>query len=444
MSGRGNLVVLVLLLLALAFGLLLSLLPSRETDLPRSVFDDGPRGRSVALALFDELGLRARPWTEAPGRLPFGDGLLIVDGVPEPPPLYQDDVPEARRLRDPRHYLRFVEEGGTLLCSASPELLELAVEAFELTELAGVSSSPFDTDEALVVLDSGERLELDRAVPERLSVPSPPTRTETLLADPAGRPVALRLPVGRGALVLVAGGLGFLDNGRIQEADDALLAVRLVELCTRPGDPVLFDEYVLGGWTPDTPLDLALAPRNFPFTLHLVLLACLGLWASAWAREFPRDPAALTPVSAVVRARGLAGVLTRARRWGLLATMLRRGVLRRLAGRGARRLEELASHGVLDDLRAPRADTVHSVLDALAPHTDERERVRREELFCTAEVRGERDLEVLARELFELERRVHGSREDRPGTDRRVDDRWKSTKTRRSGTTSPAGTHPAR
>ena len=52
-----------------------------------------------------------------------------------------------------------------------------------------------------------------------------------------------------------------------------LLAVRLAERGTADGAPVLFDEYALGRWQPDSALGLALGPSARSFTLHLLVLA---------------------------------------------------------------------------------------------------------------------------------------------------------------------------
>jgi hypothetical protein len=141
--------------------------------------------------------------------------------------------------------------------------------------------------------------------------------------------LAVIVPVGSGRLVLL-GDDGFLDNAHLREQDHALLAVRLAEHL-RPGGRLLFDEFALGLWQPHTATSLATSPQLFLITGHLLLLAILFVWTRAWVKTFPRDPPPLSRISPLARARSRAALCERARRYDLLAGMLRRGSLRRWA-----------------------------------------------------------------------------------------------------------------
>ena len=302
---------LLLLAGAILVLILLRLLPSASQAPDGSVFSSEPDGRRASILLLDELGFDARGWTRSPGHLPRGAALLILSAVPETPPAYVSAVDpgageamaprSARRLRDPRHYLRFVEEGGTLLVVASEELLEFLSETLGLEEVAQLTweewpaEEPVQNDEEdaplAVALRSGERLDLSwrpRAHFGALPTFSP---FEAIAADDEGRNLCMRLRVGRGSIAVLAPDDDLFLNRAIGEGDNALLLVRLVEDLASGGE-VLFDEYAIGGWTPDSPIDLALAAGSLGFSLHLILWASLALWVVAWTRSFPPRPRA--------------------------------------------------------------------------------------------------------------------------------------------------------
>ncbi len=332
------------ILFLLLAGLLLALLPSRSTGATGSVFSVEPGGTHALFLLLEELGFQVLPWTRAPGNLPRNSDLLVLMGVPEEPPGYpapgagaEDGGARssARRLRDLRHYLRFVEEGGTIAMGiASPQGEELAFlrDTLGIPEVAGLGLDAQGEGSASLtaVLRSGERLVLARGK-VRLAG-SLPERAEVLAADEAGSKLAVRIPIGRGALLLSAVPFELLANRSIDREDDALYFVRLIEELT-PFERILFDEYALGGWAPDSPLGLALAPGAILFSLHGLALFLLFLWRSAWVGPFPRDPEPLAGVSALARAEGLASAIERAGRWDLLARLARTGVLERWSAR---------------------------------------------------------------------------------------------------------------
>ena len=426
MKVRANAIVLAILVVLVVFGLLLEMLPSSSSGPWGSVLDDSTHGRSVAFALLRELGFETKPWSDSPGELPDGGGLLVLERPPGRPPGYavpgdEDGVdaeeprptepihgPGARRLRDPLHYVRFVEQGGVLLLGSDGRTLDLLADVFalsaaqELTRLS-TESAPGDT----VRFAGGEELVTAWRPDHHFAAPARDSGFAVVLEDAFENALAVRHELGRGSILLLADGLDFLDNRQVDEQGNALFLVRLIEAFAHPGDTIWFDEYVLGGWTPDTALELAFAPGNFVFTTHLLALLALLVWSSAWAREFPRDPPAIGTLSAIVRARGFAGMLTRARRWDLLARMLRAGVLRRLSVRAGRRLEHETPEEGWDPGGVLEPATVHSVLAPLLSSLDEEERARREALFTGAGPGGgiatRADLERLAHQLARLE-----------------------------------------
>ena len=463
MSRAANAIVVGILAVLLAFGLLLEMLPSGLDRAPASVRSSEPNGRHVVFEVLRELGIRAKAWTDSPGGLPATGDLLFLPVAPEAPPGYGDLAederapirsPNNRRLRDPRHYVRFVESGGTLLLPASSDALEFLIDTCELADFEDVSlralltwdtgdeviaaasledlvdriseeagvtwgdDDPPDSDESVdavmeaigtwVVFPTGERFKVDWRPARRFGAPGIESPFEVELTDEQGRALALSYPHGNGHIVVLVPELEFLDNAHIDEPGNALLAVRLIERFAANG-AVYFDEYVLGGWVPDSAIELAFAPQNFPFSAHLIVLVVLLLWSSAWARQFPRDPIQWSPVSAMMRAKGFASMIVRARRWDTLANMLRGGVLRRLAHRQGIRLATTPFASTEAEARertvALDTDAVHEVVASLFGVTDEKGARRAERLFTRA-IESEDDLERLGHELNRLEERA--------------------------------------
>jgi len=422
--GRGSLVLLAFLCLLLLFGVLLQFLPSRPESSPNSVYSSDPWGRSVALALLRELGVDARPWSSTPGDLPSDGGLLFLETPPDIPPGYgpaeegeRAPIGDAnrRRLRDPLHYLRFVEDGGTLVLPGQPDTIDFLIDTFELAEFATLETAapwgidgPLGTNPVRAVLPTGEAFDVPWTPGQRYQPFPPGSPFEVILADAEGEAVGIRYPFGRGALVLLQDqelsgathgeGLGFLDNNSIEKDDAALFLVRLVEFFELEG-PVLFDEYVLDRWTPPSAVELAFSPASFLFSAHLVALVLVLLWCVAWTRQFPRDPVTWSSISAVVRARGFAGLLGRAGRWDLLGRMLGEGVLRRLAARSGHSARALGE--------PPFGETaVRAVLAPLSAGLDSEELDRRVRLFHPERSAGldREGLERLGAELARVER----------------------------------------
>ncbi|HED66489.1 MAG TPA: hypothetical protein ENJ09_13165 [Planctomycetes bacterium] len=395
MSRFARVVALLAGVLLVGVALLLRSLAGQGAQAPGSSLSRGPNGRDLALLLLNEMGFRARAFRGAPGELPDGGALLFLEAPPPDIGLPEKDGSRSSRSRDPLHYRRFVEGGGTLVVASGGEMSEFLERTLGIAMGGGVDRSgekPTGTQPA--ILPDGDRLALSWHPEARFATPSPTEPFEVVLADPGGDPLAVRiaLPEWNGGGVLVfAQDLSFLDNDRIGNGDNALLLVRLAE--TYAGDrPILFDEYVLGGWQPPSLLALAFGRTALPFSAHALLLLLVLIVRAAWVRAFPRDPEPLAGVSALARARGVASLLADAGRWGLLAEFLRRGVLREFAGRvRGLRVED-----------RPTGDELRALLAEVLPNADGVERERWVALF-EAEV-GDRDgFFELARSLALLE-----------------------------------------
>ncbi len=391
---HGGLVRLILLgfLLVLIIGGVLLGGASQPIERTGSAFSAENGGRRAAYRLLGALGFDSRGWTKEPGRLGVervaeGSMLLLADVPPPPMVIGTRADPEGaeassgRGLRDQRHYLRYIEEGGTIVVHAEPELLEFFGETLELTPLVRLreeqepeeeseqepEEEPEEEEESegleaqTAFLATGEAFELNWPLWPRPDAAWAETRGmsfEILLADEEDRPIAFVLEIERGQLVLMSSQVDPFRNAAIAEGEAALLLVRMVESFA-PIGPVYFDEYALGLWAPKSPLELALAPKSLLFTVHLALFALLLFWRAVWVGPFIRDPEVFENISPLARARGFAGILARRGRWDLLATFLRRGIMRRLAQRAGLRGEEAE---FAEEIRAVDVDKVLSVL----------------------------------------------------------------------------------
>jgi hypothetical protein len=345
--GRG----LPILLLVFALGLLFAAveLAGGEPGPAHSATSSDRDGRRALYLFLEELGIPCEVWRDPPGRLPRGRNLLLLPAAPPEPPDHlrrmwadldarPDGAAEVRkRLRDPAHYLRFVEEGGVLFAGLDEERAEFLGEALGV-DLAGLSvEARGETDagaEQAIVSRSGELLTLDWSDHPRFSGGArfggelPGSRV--LLADAAApeRAVALALELGRGELVLLCDDR-LLDNRTLGRGDNALAHVRLIEefLPLDPGGALLLDEYALGVYAPDSAVALAFGGRSRALTLQVLLILGLALWWLAASGPFPRDPEVWAQASPAALARAEAGWLVRHREYGSLADAHRRAAL---------------------------------------------------------------------------------------------------------------------
>jgi hypothetical protein len=332
-------------LAVLGSGFAMLLVPEPRNETPHSVDNAGPHGWHAAFVLLQELGLSPRAWEQPPGLLPSGRQLVWLPCVPIDPredeevvdassePRAQPDALDLARevsRRSPRHLRGFLEQGGLLAAALSPEMLEFLRADVGLHELEGAELEELDPAPGRVRLPSGEQLELELESASRLTGLDGSVERNVLASTLRAETVAIELPVGRGALVLLASD-AILDNSALRSVDQALFLVRLLEALAPQS--VLFDEHALGLWSEAGTLDLALSPRLRLLTLHLVITALLAAWSLSFAREFPRDPEPLLATAPLERARGISSLALRAGRPGVLGRELVRGTLQGIGQR---------------------------------------------------------------------------------------------------------------
>jgi len=317
-----------------------------------------------------------------------------------------DEVPAALRMHALSHYRRFVEEGGALVMRYDERARHFLCDELgfdELRELALDASSPPGVRH--VRTERGDELDVDWPKGACLVRPSPNAPIEPLWtaarSDGETEILAVSARIGAGEIVLL-GDDAFLDNAHLREHEHALLAVRLAEEANR-GARILFDEYALGLWRPETASGLASSPRLFLISAHLVLLVLLFTWAAAWTKTFPRDPPPLARVSPLARARARAALFERAGRYDRLAAMLREGSLRRWS-KGARKRGDgeprSDSAAPREHDREPTSDPVHAGLARIAARLGQRAYAPRwHEALVERRVSNARELERLSRDL---------------------------------------------
>lgn len=315
---------------------------------PHSSTNRADDGWSAWRRTLVELGYPARTFEEPPGRSLPGEMLLVLPGVPEQSE-EQQALPDHERI----NYLRFVENGGTLLMPA-----DAAVLAFLEVELGISNASELELEASESVeswqaqLPTGEKLTLASGPAFAPLDPAGAWREVVLGSRPReeGRVLVAESYIGSGRLVLISDPALF-ENARIQQLDHALYAVRLVELYAS-GLPVCFDEFSLGAWSPPGALNLAFRGANAWISLHLLALLVLFIWMRAHVGAFARDPLPLSRMSALERARARARSMRRgghavhAARQCLQAFLreaeLRLGATPRRAGSPEERFDELA------------------------------------------------------------------------------------------------------
>jgi hypothetical protein len=350
-----------------------------ERELP-SVASSRPEGRRALLLVLERLGFAPEAWRKPPGALPHGEHVLWSFGAPFDPSesARERSSDESERARDAgslspaqhgmhaiEHYRAFLDAGGTLILAWNERTRAFladgvgleGVDGFEArspSAAAGAAGEDGAPVSQRVRLADGSELaaawRADAALPATLcDALARPLWTSAEPGEPGeeGRVLAATIDVGAGHVVLLADD-SFTANRRLGRDASAELAVRLIE---EQGvtQRLLFDEYALGLWEPQTAVGLAFSGVRLAVTLHVLALLHVLAWMLGWARAFPRDPEPLEAVSPVSRARGLANVFVRARRVRDLAAFARRGELERL-----RRRARLArgSSGHADGTRA--------------------------------------------------------------------------------------------
>ena len=280
---------LLALALLLAFGLLFALAPSGSAPLPAGSQDARPDGRLAFSRLWVGLGVEVGAWSQPPGELPEGGGVLWLGRAPAAPE--EEGAPAGRgRLLDSSHYARFVRAGGTLVACLrpayerqpeEPRAMEHFLErVLELPQLAALDTRAERSAATRPLrLAGGELLQVDSPRP-RVFASAPPADCDVLaeLALEGGewQPWALARALGAGRLVLLADDRPFA-NGWLREADNALAAVRLLE--GEVGErPLWVHEFEPQLWSSGGVPALLARPALRGFTCALLLWLGLLVW----------------------------------------------------------------------------------------------------------------------------------------------------------------------
>jgi hypothetical protein len=409
-AGAG--IAALLLIVALALVLQTGERPGSGVD--GSIASTQDDGRRALALLAQRVGVAAEGWRQVPAALPSGShGVWMSRAEPveraDPDERAARDEDAEGAPRGPRRHVRpdvgmhapelygdFVSQGGTLVVEGELGLEYVrdtlglaAAQGLEITVLEG-------EDTRLLRWRTGETLAARVDLAFEPLDPSSPAREIAVVVDErdgSESAFALELPEGAGRAIVVAEG-GAFDNAGIGDHDHALLAVRLAEEASR-GGRLLFDEYALGLWAPDGPLDVATGPSLVLFSVNLLCLVLAWTWMRAAPRSFARDPEPLESFSPVLRARAQSRLFERAGRVSLLAPPMRAAAFDRLSAR-----LKLRTRRETADPSAKLSDAdVERMTRALGPEAGARAR----ELLVTRRVATRADLERLARDLHTLE-----------------------------------------
>jgi hypothetical protein len=165
--------------------------------------------------------------------------------------------------------------------------------------------------------------------------PAQPASVDTLLVNPGGRPVALRLSyTGLGSVTLVADGMLF-SNARLKESDAGLVVLPMIAgRYTR----VIFDEYEHGFGPGGSLLSATLAwslatPYGWAFW-QLAAVGVIALLAGALRFGAPRRVIERRRRSSLEHVRALATALSAAKGSDVAVNLMVRGLRRRLSAAG--------------------------------------------------------------------------------------------------------------
>jgi hypothetical protein len=394
---------------------------------PRSVDSYQSDGRALAYKVLEGVQFDVDSWMQAPQFLPNSGGVLFMPGVPvenfgRPP---GEELDPHQRPRNAELYGEFVRAGGALVLPYTEENVawlrescSLVVPDWAPTDEFGSFDVTLDTGESLTlnafstVTETGDdeeeedSAESDEAegeeehdlVAEEWELDPDAAWTDFAMGA-EDRPFISWSAQGYGRVVLLAGDR-WLENDILQEAQNALLLVRLVEAMQTTG-PVLFDEFALGRWVPQTKFEVMISPAMRAATVQLLLVCLIFVLLYAWVREFPRDPER-PRLDPRLRAQAQVAWLERAGRFDLLADDLQQGVLARLQARLGLRAA---------DRRLPVGQRLQQDLDSIEVHLPTQlAKSPWRGLFSPSAVQNKRELEQLGRDLRHLERTVLDAR----------------------------------
>jgi hypothetical protein len=394
---RGFAVAALVLLVVLAIA---AKLLQPESAAPEGSVDSAePSGRKALLLLLRGVGFDAEAWRDAPAVLPREHALLWLPCVPprsgpvdvtraspdrkksqkepekEPKKEKSEKEPPPDVVSSPArtgafglaHYGEFVRAGGVLVVAAGQETKRFLVEDLGIP-VSAIPPAAEDAPAGVRAFEdaSGGRLAVDVRKNGVLAPGSAGSVSRSIVRthDREGYDediLAAAIPLGTGKVVLL-GDDAFLANEKIGQNDHALFAVDLARALapsSAKGPRVLFDEYALGTWQPGTAVAMLASPRLFLATIHALVLLGLVVLAAAWARDFPRDPLTQRTTSPLLRARGLGGLLVRAKRFDVLSKFLLEG-----AARGLDRRDPKAASALRERAATPARSAID--LQALA------------------------------------------------------------------------------
>ena len=284
-------------------------------DVDYSSYNTGPYGLKGIYALMEARGTDVTRWRRAPAHLGYEIDRLVI---------WQ---PWAMATEDWEDLTWWVEDGGTLVISVGQGRAVSGIlpewDTHWIPTLA-YADSPEVKPAGLSPIMEGVRALF---APESIGLQNLPPGATVYAANAAGHPVVIGWPLYDGQVYFVSDP-DILANGWILEADNATLAVNLLE--PGPGGRLAFDEYNHGveaaqDWWQ------TLRPQ-MRWSMLQATLAALALLVLAGARlgRPVEAPEGISP-DAVEFAHGLAALLreSRANRWVL--ERLYRSFLRDLA-----------------------------------------------------------------------------------------------------------------
>ncbi|HJL17481.1 MAG TPA: DUF4350 domain-containing protein [Sandaracinaceae bacterium LLY-WYZ-13_1] len=340
-----------------------------------STYGGGPEGTRGLFLLAEELGARPQRWARDLGRLPEG-GMLVATGSCRQRMLRDVGRIERQNLR------RWVERGGVLVVAGADDYL--AREDFGV-ELAGDDDRCTPTEGLVGMMVRAERgprktgVGDDADEPELEDLPGAfrddPARTydevteqealarprlavgaseplrgipfvglrnpldvrvdaraagDTLLRldGPDGRPAAVRVDVGRGAVVAIASA-SLLQNRDLAEQNGGVLFARLVE-AHAPEGPVLFDEYHLGVGQRRSTMRYLRQVGAGAVVVQVLLLILFGLWRFGARFGSPRPEPPPDPAGTASYVEGVGTLYAKARDPEGAARILARRALERI------------------------------------------------------------------------------------------------------------------
>lgn len=308
-----------------------------------STYGSGPDGTRALYLLTERMGARPQRWAEELGNLPEGAMLVALGSCDQ---RMRRDMGRIER----EELKRWIERGGVLVVAGVEDYV--TIDGFGVTlegdpETCRPSSGLLRILEAANERDAGlpesferdpagtyeEVTEEDGPPPARMAVGvAPPfealipigmrraidvevagaARSTTLLAldGPNGRPVGVRVDVGRGAVIALASASMF-SNADLASQGGGVLFARLVRE-EAPRGPILFDEYHLGVGERRSMMRYLRQIGGTAIVVQLLLLVALFVWRSGARFGAPKIDPAPEPAGTASYVGGVAALYAKA------------------------------------------------------------------------------------------------------------------------------------